>query len=161
MTLETDDFLAHYGVKGMKWGVRRSRAELDKTSTKTKQKKTFGQKLNQSKFGDLSRANFKRHNDRVKKAEARAKEQTSRQAKIRKTAKVTATIASVTPYVVIAAGAAYTKYLMRENSSTSINSLSKPNIDTQKSVRKLLDSFTSTKPFNMNSWNDPDYVYQL
>lgn len=49
MNEPVDDFLAHYGVKGMKWGVRRSReqlaaarektAEAKKTRTENKQKK--------------------------------------------------------------------------------------------------------------------------
>ena len=35
-----DDFLAHYGKKGMRWGVRNKRtASIDLTSTKTGQKK--------------------------------------------------------------------------------------------------------------------------
>lgn len=30
MTVEVDDFLAHHGVKGMKWGKRQSQASLDR-----------------------------------------------------------------------------------------------------------------------------------
>lgn len=33
---ETDEFLEHYGIKGMKWGVRRSRAELDRVAGRAK-----------------------------------------------------------------------------------------------------------------------------
>lgn len=35
----TDDFLEHYGVKGMKWGVRRSKSQLARAS-KNSTKKT-------------------------------------------------------------------------------------------------------------------------
>lgn len=34
MNTEVDDFLAHYGVKGMKWGVRRSQAQLDRAANR-------------------------------------------------------------------------------------------------------------------------------
>lgn len=33
MSEEVDDFLAHYGVKGMKWGVRRNRVSGDSSSS--------------------------------------------------------------------------------------------------------------------------------
>ena len=36
MTHDTEAFLAHYGVKGMKWGVRRSDAELARASGRRK-----------------------------------------------------------------------------------------------------------------------------
>jgi len=32
MTEDIDEFLEHYGVKGMRWGVRRSQAELDRAA---------------------------------------------------------------------------------------------------------------------------------
>lgn len=37
MSNETEVFLAHYGVKGMKWGVRRSQAQLDRASGSRKE----------------------------------------------------------------------------------------------------------------------------
>lgn len=42
MTDNVDDFLAHYGVKGMKWGVTRSQYKsLSKSDKKQYRKKTF------------------------------------------------------------------------------------------------------------------------
>ena len=36
---EADEFLAHYGVKGMKWGVRRSQTQLDRAANRTTSRK--------------------------------------------------------------------------------------------------------------------------
>lgn len=36
MGMTTDEFLAHYGVQGMKWGVRRNRAVVKPSSDKKK-----------------------------------------------------------------------------------------------------------------------------
>lgn len=36
---EFDDVLIHYGVKGMKWGVRRSQAQLDRAAGRTPSRK--------------------------------------------------------------------------------------------------------------------------
>lgn len=40
---EVDDYLEHYGVKGMKWGVSRTRAQLAKAREKREGKKTAAQ----------------------------------------------------------------------------------------------------------------------
>jgi hypothetical protein len=37
-TQEVEEFLEHYGILGMKWGVRRSRAELDRAAGRRKEK---------------------------------------------------------------------------------------------------------------------------
>lgn len=49
---EVDDFLAHYGVKGMKWGVRRNSDTGVRPIAKT---------LDESKFGRAANANAKRY----------------------------------------------------------------------------------------------------
>jgi hypothetical protein len=70
MTDEVEDFLAHYGVKGMRWGVRRD----PKTGARP-----IAVALNDSAFGRLARANNDRYNrnktsrSRVRQAEARAR----------------------------------------------------------------------------------------
>jgi hypothetical protein len=39
MEEDLDDILEHYGVKGMRWGVRRSQAELDRAAGRTSKRK--------------------------------------------------------------------------------------------------------------------------
>lgn len=39
MSEQTDDFLEHYGVKGMRWGRRRTDAQLDAAKSKRKSSK--------------------------------------------------------------------------------------------------------------------------
>lgn len=50
-----EDALAHFGVKGMKWGVRKD----PKTGVRP-----IAKALDSSKFGALSKANVERHNHR-------------------------------------------------------------------------------------------------
>lgn len=38
MSTDVDDFLMHFGVKGMKWGVTRSQASLDRASGRAEKK---------------------------------------------------------------------------------------------------------------------------
>lgn len=38
MSTDVDDFLMHYGVKGMKWGVTRSQASLDRAAGRAEKK---------------------------------------------------------------------------------------------------------------------------
>lgn len=46
-----EEFLQHYGVKGMKWGVRRSQAELDRAA---------GRRSSRGRLGSSSRRRKKR-----------------------------------------------------------------------------------------------------
>ena len=72
MTDELDDFLEHYGVKGMKWGVRKSRkqrrreARLRRLEEKSAKKKINASedakavaKLRKKKVSELSNAELK------------------------------------------------------------------------------------------------------
>ena len=153
-----DDFLAHYGVKGMKWGVRKANG-----SSKSP---TLGQRLNRSKFGDIARENTKRYNAQAKAAESG--EETSRQKTMRKAVKV----AEITGYVALIAGTAYAHHLLSQTSDAPVSTIRKPSPATQKSVLKVLNrppqtqsnrsqTRKSSRPFDMSSWDDPNYVWEL
>lgn len=155
---DVDGFLIHFGVKGMKWGVRKS----DKSGKSL----TVGQKLNRSKFGEISRENVKKYNAQVKAAESG--EETSRQKNIRKAVKV----AEITGYVALVAGTAYAHYLLSQTSDVPVSTIRKPSPATQKSVLKVLNrppqtqsnrsqTRKSSRPFDMSSWDDPNYVWEL
>lgn len=64
MTDEVDDFLAHYGVKGMRWGVRHDRNEVDRL--KPRQDRNKPDLLRRS-FGSTTLAELKKLAERKKK----------------------------------------------------------------------------------------------
>lgn len=70
-----DNSLTHYGVKGMKWGVRRSQAELDRAAGRTtaKKKKGKGKKGDSSK----SKSNGSTSDGIVRKATAKVQKKVS------------------------------------------------------------------------------------
>lgn len=45
MTTTVEDVLEHYGIKGMKWGVRRTRAQIDADSADTTAKKAVQERI--------------------------------------------------------------------------------------------------------------------
>lgn len=102
---EAEDFLEHYGVKGMKWGITKK--------TPPSKKKTLGQKLNQSKFGEISRENSKRYNAKVKAAKSLSPEEQARKQKIQKVV----TIGEIAGTATVMAGAAYLQYLLRQGTN--------------------------------------------
>jgi hypothetical protein len=67
MTDEVGDFLAHYGVKGMRWGVRHDRNEVDRAKPKQDRNKPD---LLRSKFGTMTLADLKKLSKRKKKNES-------------------------------------------------------------------------------------------
>lgn len=83
--------LAHYGVKGMKWGVRK-----DRQTAKNKRNANYTKEQRNRDHNEFGRAGVKRINQRMNKGmgvkKARAKERTLRR---RRTAAVTTTIAAV------------------------------------------------------------------
>lgn len=58
----TDEFLAHYGVKGMKWGVRRTEKQLRFASDEARE----AHSLKKRKAVELTNAELKRVNERLK-----------------------------------------------------------------------------------------------
>lgn len=82
------DILEHYGVKGMKWGVRRSRAQIDADSEDAAAAKVVKQKIarNRGSTGPLSNEELRKFNERVQLEQnyknLMAKESQSRNSKL-------------------------------------------------------------------------------
>ncbi|QBZ73570.1 hypothetical protein SEA_ROSAASANTEWAA_6 [Streptomyces phage RosaAsantewaa] len=62
-----DEVLAHYGVKGMKWGVRRSRSQIDKppASDDAKSAAATRKKLKEGGTSSLSNQELKAYLERM------------------------------------------------------------------------------------------------
>lgn len=62
-----DDVLQHYGVKGMRWGVRRSREQIDSDSADVSRKKSIEEtvKRNAGSTNPLSNAELRALNERL------------------------------------------------------------------------------------------------
>lgn len=61
---DTDNFLAHYGVKGMKWGKRRAERQAERESTQSKDhKKVSG--LKKKRVDEMSNAELEALNKRM------------------------------------------------------------------------------------------------
>lgn len=72
----TDDFLEHYGVKGMKWGVRRDSTTGVRPIAKTLNDSRFGRKANAraAKYGAKQDAKLKARQGRFKNGEETVKD---------------------------------------------------------------------------------------
>ena len=70
----TDAELAHYGVKGMKWGVKRSDEELAARSARRTEKR----EARREKREDRRQANLYRENQKFDKEDARARREIDR-----------------------------------------------------------------------------------
>ncbi len=62
--------LSHYGVKGMKWGVRRSEAQLEKAARKERSDKNYSAKQRANDKQEFSRHGVKRIAKRVGKGQS-------------------------------------------------------------------------------------------
>lgn len=63
--------LTHYGILGMKWGVRRSQRQLDRISGKAKRKNwsddaTDAAKIKTKKVNQMSNAELRKLNERIR-----------------------------------------------------------------------------------------------
>lgn len=77
--LQDSDALEHYGIKGMRWGVRRSRAELDRLAGRTSSKKsTSGGTSKPSSGSATKKSGTNRYISRNSDAVARGDRQVAR-----------------------------------------------------------------------------------
>lgn len=67
-----DDYLMHHGVKGMKWGVRRSKSQLARASRKSDKKSDREEERSQAK-ASKSKTSFKKHVKSLSDQELQAK----------------------------------------------------------------------------------------
>lgn len=65
--MEATDVLEHYGIKGMRWGVRRSREQIDADSEDAAKAKEVKQKIvkNRGSIGPLTNQELKTLNERM------------------------------------------------------------------------------------------------
>jgi hypothetical protein len=86
----TDKELQHYGILGMKWGVRRSQAQLDRAGGRTKKRRAEAHEdsktakaLKKRKLRTLSNAEIRKLNERLQ-LERQYRELTKRKAAVGK-----------------------------------------------------------------------------
>lgn len=85
-----DNYLTHHGVKGMKWGVRRSQSELDRAAGRktSKKKKSKGKKDDSSK----SKSNGSTSDGIVQKAKSKVQKKVSEVKKSREAKRAAAVV---------------------------------------------------------------------
>lgn len=61
----TDNYLEHHGIKGMKWGVRRSRGNSSSQSADYKESQQYRERIQKNGLSNLSNSELSRYNNRL------------------------------------------------------------------------------------------------
>ena len=145
---EVDDFLAHYGVKGMKWGVRKNRAPATLTTAS-----------NVSRQTKKAVADYNRMDDRqFKKTYSVSKTRYAKRVQKYVDPYMNSPLAKLGKFMEAEAGRnaqRYTKSTLAKNGSTKVSSLKKP--EDKLTTASNVSSQTKKAVADYNRMNDQQF----